>query len=219
MLEEHAETEAEVLQESFERAEAVLLRDIAEDSRDVAELDVGGAAGLAWRHAALDVLFGFALEVGFKFESGLGATSEALENSLEEHWLLPDGFEDAVNCTYEFVPAACLTDELFATCGGELVEAGFAVVFRRAPLGADPAAVLQAVEGGVQRAMLHLKDFVGAMFDDVGDRVAVGGAEEKRLQDEQIKGALEEVGFERWSGTFWHRRGDLQKIIYRYSTR
>ena len=95
-------------------------------------------------------IFGFALEIGFELESGFGAARAALEEAFERHGLLPDGFEDAVHGADEFVPAAGLAGELLAAGGGEAVEARFAVVFGGAPLGADPAAVLEAVEGGVE---------------------------------------------------------------------
>jgi hypothetical protein len=62
------------------------------------------------------------------------------------------------------------------------------------------------MQGGVQRAVLDLKYFVGAVFDDVSDGVAMGGAEQKGLQDEQIEGTLQEVSFEWRCGAFWHFR-------------
>jgi len=118
--------------------------------------------------------------------------------------LLPDGFENAVDGANEFVPTTGLAGELLAADGGEAIEAGFAIVFGGAPLGADPTAVLEAVEGRVQRAMFNLEDFVGAVFDDMGDGMAMSRTEEKRLQDQKIEGALKEVGFERRGSALGH---------------
>jgi hypothetical protein len=128
---------------------------------------------------------------------------------------LPDWFQDAVDCADEFFPPACLTGELFSTGGSEAVETGLAIVFRRAPIRADPAAILEPVQSRVQRSMLDLEDFMRAMLDDVSDGVAVGGAEKERLQDEQIEGPLQQVGF-KWRGvSLWHAVRILQEIIYR----
>ena len=61
--------------------------------------------------------------------------------------------------------------------------------------------------------MLDLEDFVGAVLDDVGDGVAVRGAEEEGLQDEEVEGSLKEVGFEGGCGALGHCGSVLQKII------
>jgi len=62
--------------------------------------------------------------------------------------------------------------------------------------------------------VLDLKDLIGAMFNDMGYGVAVGGAEEKGLQNEQIEGSLEEISFEWRGGAFGHCVVALRKIIY-----
>ena len=40
------------------------------------------------------------------------------------------------------------------------------------------------MQGGIERAVLDLEDFIGAMLDDVRDGVSVGRTEQERLQDE-----------------------------------
>ena len=70
-------------------------------------------------------------------------------------------------------PAAGLKREAPATGGGEAVVLGLAVVLARAPVGREPAAVLQAMERGIQRALLDLEDLFRGALDDLGDGVAV----------------------------------------------
>ena len=43
--------------------------------------------------------------------------------------------------------------------------------------------------------MLDLQDVFGAMFDDVGDGVAVRRSQHERLQNEQVESSLEQVTF------------------------
>jgi hypothetical protein len=68
--------------------------------------------------------------------------------------------------------------------------------------------------------VLDLENFVGAVLDDMGDGVTVGGAEQKGLQDEQIERALQEIGLEWRRAALWHglvsqdHRPKYQKMIY-----
>jgi hypothetical protein len=42
------------------------------------------------------------------------------------------------------------------------------------------------VQGGVERAMLDLQQVIRSAFDGVSDRMAVGGTDRERLQDQQV---------------------------------
>jgi hypothetical protein len=65
---------------------------------------------------------------------------------------------------------------------------------RHAPVALDPAAVLEPVERGVKRPLVHLEDVAGPLADALGDAPAVQRAERHRLEDEQVERALEQVG-------------------------
>ena len=58
------------------------------------------------------------------------------------------------------------------------IKLGAAIIFGGAVGGGDPFALDEAMERGIERALLDLQDFVGAEFDGFGDGVAVGGAEQ-----------------------------------------
>jgi len=55
----------------------------------------------------------------------------------------------------------------------EAVKLGAAVVLGRAPLGDDQPALLEAVQGGVQRSLFHLQRVVGALLDPARGAVAL----------------------------------------------
>ena len=77
--------------------------------------------------------------------------------------------------------------------GGERVELGAAVVLGESPLGGDPASILEAAQGGVERALLDRENVVGRVLDPAGDGVAMRGAGEERFENENAEGALEEL--------------------------
>ena len=83
--------------------------------------------------------------------------------------------------------------ELFPALGGELVVLGFAVVLGESPLGLEPAALLHAVEGGVERALFDLESLVGGLADPGGDGVAVSRPPREGLEDQEVERALEEI--------------------------
>src|SRR6266568_6681405 len=89
-------------------------------------------------------------------------------------------------------PLGRLSDELFAAGRGQRVEASFAIVFGGAPLGCDPAASLQALERGIERAVFDQQLLVGRLLDRPRDALAVLRAENERAQDQQVERALQE---------------------------
>src|SRR5512138_972972 len=76
-------------------------------------------------------------------------------------------------------------------CDG--VEPRAPVVLRDAPFRCHPPAVLEAAEGGVERALLDAEDVAGGVLDPAGHGVAVRGSEEERLEDENGERSLEQV--------------------------
>ncbi len=75
----------------------------------------------------------------------------------------------------------------------EFVEFGTPVVFGGALFGRDPFPFDQAMQGGVERALLDLEDVVGIDFDGFGDGVAVRGAAQQSTKDEEVESALQEL--------------------------
>src|SRR5580698_393767 len=105
--------------------------------------------------------------------------------------LLLGGAEDAGDGAGEFVPLAGFEVELRAALRREGVKLCAAIVFGSSVGGGDPFALDEAMERGIERALLDLEHFVGAEFDGLGDGVAVRGAEQERAEDEQVERALE----------------------------
>ena len=84
--------------------------------------------------------------------------------------------------------------ELLPAGLGQRVEAGAPVGLGRAPLGGDPALMLQAVQRRIERALLHAQQFVRDLLDALRDRPAVHRLERDRPQDQQVERALNQVG-------------------------
>ena len=75
------------------------------------------------------------------------------------------------------------------------IVASAAIVFRHAPLGADPAVLFHAVEGGVEGTFFDAEDVFGNLLDVKSDAVAVHGRASEGLEDQEGEGALEKVVF------------------------
>ena len=84
--------------------------------------------------------------------------------------------------------------ELATALGGELVVLGAAVGFGERPLGGDPAALLHAMEGWIERAFLDAEEVVGGALNVEDNPVAVKGAILiERLEDEKVERSLKVV--------------------------
>ena len=76
---------------------------------------------------------------------------------------------------------------------GDAVKFRAPIVFGGAFGGADPFALDQAMERGVERALLDLQNFVGAEFDGFGDGVSVGTTRNECLEDQKIERASQQL--------------------------
>jgi hypothetical protein len=85
--------------------------------------------------------------------------------------------------------------ELGAAGAGEGIVFGFAAAFGGDPIGFEEAFVLEAVEGGIEAALGNVHDGAADLAEALGDAVAVDGTERDDFQDEQVEGALGEIGF------------------------
>src|ERR1700686_2177245 len=73
------------------------------------------------------------------------------------------------------LPLAQFFFQLVTARARERIELGPAIIVRSAPSRADPAALLQAVEGRVKRSLAYLQDILGNLLDALGDSPAVHG--------------------------------------------
>ena len=76
---------------------------------------------------------------------------------------------------------------------GEQVKLGVAVVFRFAPERTQPACFLQAMKGWEERPGFDEKCASGNLLDAARDAQTVQFTGAKRLQDQEIKCALQEI--------------------------
>jgi hypothetical protein len=61
------------------------------------------------------------------------------------------------------------------------------------------ATLLEAVQGGVERSLVHLKHFLGHLPDALSDAPAVHGLKSKGFEDQEVQGALDQMGwFAHW---------------------
>src|SRR6185312_5580047 len=77
--------------------------------------------------------------------------------------------------------------------GGERVELDLPSGLAFAPFTPNPALLLQAVQCGIQRSLLHLQHLIGCLLDSLGDGPAVLGLQRKRFQDQQVQCSLHQV--------------------------
>ena len=54
--------------------------------------------------------------------------------------------------------------------------------------------MLETMQRRIQSALVHLENVVGDLADSLGDGPAVHGTERDSLEDQEVNGALDEVG-------------------------
>src|SRR5262245_39580965 len=119
--------------------------------------------------------------------------SRARRRRIMTSLLLRGRAEDPPDGRGQRVPLARLDRELLPALRGQPVELGPPVVLGGAVIEVDPATLDQAVEGRVQRSLLHQQDVVRALFDRLRNRMAVRRSPPQRAQDEEVEGALQEL--------------------------
>jgi hypothetical protein len=55
--------------------------------------------------------------------------------------------------------------------------------------------MLEAVQAGVKRSLVHLEHFLGHLPDALSDAPAVHGFKSKGLEDQEVQGALDQIGW------------------------
>src|SRR5689334_309316 len=101
--------------------------------------------------------------------------------------------EDQTERLGESLPLFLFGGELTTTGGGQRVVPGASIVVTHTPLRGDPAARLETMQSGVQRAVVHAERTAGRGFHGLHELPAVRGACLEQLEHDQVEGALEEV--------------------------
>ena len=83
-----------------------------------------------------------------------------------------------------------LLAQVFHAVRSQRIEFGAAIVFRLSPFGLNPPLLLEAMQSGIKRALIDLQHLLGHLTDALRDPPAVHGLQSKRLEDQQVQGAL-----------------------------
>src|SRR5437870_3530461 len=89
------------------------------------------------------------------------------------------GLQNKTDGRGESLPVGLFSLQIFAPRRGQRIELRAAVVVGFTPLRPDPSALLQAVEGGIERSLIHLEYLSRHLADALGDAPAVHGFKRK----------------------------------------
>jgi hypothetical protein len=159
------------------------------DLRHVAEFEKGTPLGFLPAHTLGEIV----LDQPIAMESQFVGDARIMMPA-EPHGSLR-GSEDAGDRSGQPIPVGALLVELLTAEPGERIEAGLASSVGRGPFSCEPAALFEAMERGIERALLDLQDVAGHLLQALRDGVAVDRAEGDDFQDEDVERALEQVGF------------------------
>ena len=107
---------------------------------------------------------------------------------------LPFEAEDAADHAGNALPVFGFEVELLLAETGDGVEAGLAIVVGGAPLGFDPALLLEAEKGSVDGAFVELKNVFTELLDAAGDSEAMEWAHGmESLEDHEVQRSLQYV--------------------------
>ena len=94
------------------------------------------------------------------------------------------------------LPVGDFDVQLLGAGPGQGIELHLAVGLGDAPLGGDPALLLEAHQGRIDRALAEAHDALGHLLDAPGDAVAVQRPQGvERLEDQQVQGAVRQFSF------------------------
>src|SRR5207253_4663198 len=138
-----------------------------------------GGPALLWNH------FHFH---GFPAKEGAQTQPQVIQ-----HERLLSGLEDLRHGGGEGAPSAFLKFQLFAPQPSQFIKLGAAIVLRYSPARGDPVLALQAMERGIQRALLHKQNFAGNLVDALRNRPAVQGLQSDGAENQAVQSALREI--------------------------
>src|SRR5690348_9665987 len=119
--------------------------------------------------------------------------------------------EHAVDGARRSLPIGNLGLELPSSLSRDGVVPRAAIVFRRAPLGANPTASQHSLQGGVERALIDVEDVVGDLAESERETPPVHRLSGEELEGQHLEGPLEHLGALVWSSVGSHAPLDGQK--------
>src|SRR6185437_6985035 len=188
---------AQIFPEMFDRAGAPRLARALAGLLNAANRDESLAPRFFARHARTDILLRLALDVIAEFFVEFVVERPAAKDGaypvseIAEHGPVSlCSFEHLVDNGGQSTPGIGFGLQLLSAPASEFVIAGAAVVLADGPLGTQPAAALQTMQGRIQRALLHLDGIARDLLQTFRNGPAVQRLEGERLQNEQIESSL-----------------------------
>ena len=155
-----------------------------------AKIQTRAAFGFLRRQAGLDELGDLSLEVEAQFVVKLGfhifpaKEGAQAQQQIVQHGPLLSCLEDLRDRGSKLAPGTFFAFQLLAPKPRQLIKLGAAIVFRRAPACFDPAFALQAMERGIQGALLYEKSFAGDLMNALRDGPAMLRLKGKGAEDQ-----------------------------------
>src|SRR5258708_19175239 len=132
--------------------------------------------------------------------------------------LLGGGPHHARHSFGHLLPLRFFDQELLPAFIRQAVVFEFSISVRRSlPFGDDPSPFLQTMQRRIERAVLHLQEFIRGPLNVLPDLVPVSRSMEKRPQDEHVKRSLEEA--DPLLCLLRHRRHSTLSLATRVDTR
>jgi sulfatase modifying factor 1 len=101
----------------------------------------------------------------------------------------------ALHRVREDLPLVDFLGKLRTPCGAQAIHLD-APALRRLGLRTDnPPAILEAIQGRIQGSLSDVEDIARELLDALRDGPAVEGTRCERVEDEQVEGTLQEIGF------------------------
>ena len=168
------------------RAHRALVTTFRLDGGDVAERCGRGAPRLRWWHAALDEFARAHLEVKADLIGDVALAMGEAEGSSHDGVSLRRHGEGAIDGAGMLDPARRLGAERASSGGGERVVLGVTPGFATSPLLSQQPATLEAMECGIEHALLDDKYVVRGLANPSADGVAVARAPADGFEDEEV---------------------------------
>src|ERR1700722_9289279 len=128
------------------------------------------------------------------FQAPLPDGSGAISETTSSLGTSLGGAENEADALDQPLPTSGLGIKLLTAFSCQLVELGFTPGLSLFPIGRQEPAIFQPVQCRVQRTFRNLNDTAGYLFQPLRDGVSVNRLNRDCLQDQQVEGALREVG-------------------------